>query len=92
MSDKLTLNVVVRNKYGLHARPASLFVQVCNRFSSDIIVHHNSMQISGKNILDIMTLGAESGTELEIELNGADAEDAAKEINALFESNFGESD
>lgn len=92
MSDKVTLNVVVKNKYGLHARPASLFVQVCNRFNSDIIVHHNSMQISGKNILDIMTLGAESGTKLEIELNGVDAEEAAKEINELFESNFGEVD
>ncbi len=92
MSDKVTLNVVVRNKYGLHARPASLFVQVCNRFNSDIIVHHNSMKISGKNILDIMTLGAESGTELKIELSGIDAEEAAKEINDLFESNFGETD
>ncbi len=90
MSENITLNVVVRNKYGLHARPASLFVQVCNRYNSDIIVHHNSMQISGKNILDIMTLGAESGTELKIELVGVDAAEAAREINALFESNFGE--
>ncbi len=90
MSENITLNVVVRNKYGLHARPASLFVQVCNRYNSDIIVHHNSMQISGKNILDIMTLGAESGTELKIELVGGDAAEAAREINELFESNFGE--
>lgn len=90
MSEKITLEVVVRNKYGLHARPASLFVQVCNRYSSEIIVHHNSMQISGKNILDIMTLGAESGTSLKIEVVGSDSEEAAKEINELFDNNFGE--
>lgn len=92
MSDKVILDVVVRNKYGLHARPASLFVQLCNKFNSDIHVNHNSMRVSGKNILDIMTLGAESGTSLKIELSGVDADDAAKEINALFESNFGEGD
>ena len=92
MSEKITLEVKVRNKYGLHARPASLFVQLCNRFDSEIIVYHNSMQVSGKNILDIMTLGAESGTQLKIEISGADAEAAAQEVSGLFETNFGESE
>ncbi len=90
MSKNVVIEVALKNKYGLHARPAALFVQMCNRFSSGVTVYYNSMKVSGKNILDIMTLGAEPGTVLKIEFAGPDAAEAAEGIKGLIEGNFGE--
>lgn len=78
------------NRYGLHARPAVLFVELCNRFLSDVIVQKDDLRVNGKAILDIMTLGAEPGSELTIEITGEDAKTAAAEILALIQNNFGE--
>ena len=91
MSKNVVIEVALNNRYGLHARPAALFVQMCNRFSSAVTVYYNSMKVSGKNILDIMTLGAEPGSTLKIEFAGPDAEEAAAGIKELVERNFGES-
>ncbi len=86
LKKKLQLN----NRYGLHARPAALFVELCNRFNSEIHVSKDGTQVNGKNILDIMMLGAEPGSELEIIASGEDAKNALEEITKLIESNFGE--
>lgn len=90
MSEKLIFEVELKNRYGLHARPAALFVQLCNRFSSAVTVRYKSLKVSGKNILDIMTLGAEPGSKLTIEIVGPDAAEAAAGVRDLVERNFGE--
>lgn len=90
MSEQVIVEAELKNRYGLHARPAALFVQLCNRFASTVTVHYNSMKVSGKNILDIMTLGAEPGAQLRIEVCGADAAEAASSIKELIDNNFGE--
>lgn len=90
MSENVVIEVALKNRYGLHARPAALFVQLCNRFTSGVTVYYNSMKVSGKNILDIMTLGAEPGATLKIEIDGPDAEQAAADIRDLVDRNFGE--
>jgi phosphocarrier protein len=86
----VTLTVVIRNKYGLHARPAALFVEMCNRFESEVEVLKDSLTVNGKNILDIMMLGAEEGVELILNINGTDAETAAEHLRNLIDTNFGE--
>lgn len=81
---------VVANKLGLHARPAALFVQTANRFDCDIEVTKEGETVNGKSIMGIMTLAAESGSEINIRFSGADANEAFKALTELFESNFGE--
>ncbi|MBN2714159.1 MAG: HPr family phosphocarrier protein [Planctomycetes bacterium] len=90
MSNTVSETVTLTNRYGLHARPAALFVELCNRFSSEVEVCKDGMQVNGKNILDIMMLGAEPGSNLTLNANGSDAEEAVKQLVELVKSNFGE--
>lgn len=92
MSQAIRKQVVIRNRYGLHARPAALFVELCNKFTSQIQVEKDGASANGKNILDIMMLGAQSGCELTLVCAGDDAPAAADALVALVESNFHEND
>jgi len=74
--------VVVKLKTGLHARPAALFVQEANKFSSEIFVEKNDKKVNAKSIMGIMSLAISSGTEVTITAEGPDAEQA---VNALAE-------
>lgn len=89
-AETTTIEVKLTNRYGLHARPAAMFVETCNRFECDTIVVKDGMEVNGKNILDIMTLGAEPGSTLVIHATGADGAEAAKALEELVTSNFGE--
>ncbi|HBH13858.1 MAG TPA: HPr family phosphocarrier protein [Clostridiales bacterium] len=90
---KSKLNITVNHPAGLHARPASLFVQTANKFSSDIQVQNltdNSNLANAKSILSVLTLGVCQDHEIEIIADGDDAEDALIALEALIEDNFGE--
>ena len=80
----------IRNKQGLHARPAALFVQTANQFESEIEISKDDSQVNGKSIMGIMTLAAEAGSTVKVRAQGADADQAMLAIEKLFESNFGE--
>lgn len=80
----------IRNKLGLHARPAALFVQTANRFESDIFIIKGKQKVNGKSIMGIMTLAAGPGTDITIRVVGSDAAEAFRELSKLLESNFGE--
>lgn len=83
--------VTITNEAGLHARPAAALVKLASKFESDFHIHMYGYKVNGKSILGVMTLAAEKGTELELELEGKDEHKAAKEITALIENGFGES-
>lgn len=85
-----TLTVTVTNPQGLHARPASAFVQTSLRFSSKIEVIKDSERVDGTSILSLLTLGALEGTKLSIEATGSDAEQALEALAELFARNFDE--
>ena len=68
--------VVVRLKTGLHARPAALFVQEANKFSSEVFVEKDDKKVNAKSIMGIMSLAISSGTEVTISEDGSDAEQA----------------
>ena len=90
---KSTLKIAVTHPAGLHARPASLFVQTANKFSSDIQVQNltdNSNLANAKSILSILTLGVCQDHEIEIVADGEDSEQALEALQALIEDNFGE--
>ncbi len=75
--------VEVKNKQGLHARPAALFVQVANKFDSRITVKRDKEEVNGKSIMGILMLGAEKGCSIIIEANGADAQEALVELEKI---------
>ena len=77
---------VVKNKQGLHARPAALFVQVANKFDSRITVRRDNEEVNGKSIMGILTLGAEKGAEIVIEVEGEDATRAIVELEKIINS------
>ncbi len=78
--------LVVRNKQGLHARPAAIFVQVANKFDSRITVRHDEEEVNGKSIMGILMLGAEKGSTIIIEVDGEDADSAIAELERLISS------
>lgn len=82
--------ITIKNKAGLHARPAALLVKRAARFKSDFFIHMYGYRINGKSILGVMTLAAEQGAELELEFDGADEEKASESIIELFENGFNE--
>ncbi len=82
--------VVIRNKLGLHARPAALFVQTANRFQCDIQVCKGRQKVNGKSIMGIMTLAIGAGTAMTLYAEGVDAAKAIAELTKLIANNFGE--
>ena len=84
---KLRKRIEVKNKLGLHARPAALFVQAANKFDAQILVEKDSEKVNGKSIMGILMLGAECGSHIIIEADGQDAEQAISELERLVASN-----
>lgn len=85
--------IQVKNKVGLHARPASLFVQTAARFSSKIKVKNLTAAgdfVDAKSIIMVLTLGVMKDHEVVIQTEGADADTALGALKTLIENNFGE--
>ena len=82
--------VRIVNEAGLHARPAATLVKLASKFESEFFIHMYGYRVNGKSILGVMTLAAEEGAELELELNGPDEEEAAKAIAELISNGFEE--
>lgn len=86
----VTRNLKILNQYGIHARPAALFVKTASRFDSDITVEKDGNRVSGKSIMGLMTLEGSCGSVLKVTAEGPDAEEALDELQALIESKFDE--
>lgn len=82
--------VVVTNKYGLHARPAAEFVKLANRFDASVWIRKDDLEVSGKSIMGVMMLAAECGSTLGIRADGVDAADAVDALALLVSNGFGE--
>ena len=87
---RVETTLVLANKSGLHARPASVFVQTAKKFRSKISVKKGEKEADAKSILSVLALGAECGDEIKIIVEGDDAEDALKALVALVKNKFGE--
>ncbi len=80
--------VTVKNRAGIHARPAALIVKTANQFSSSLYIEKDTMRINGKSIMGIITLGASYKTELKIITEGSDEKEAADAVEQLFLNRF----
>ncbi len=85
-------DTVVVNKTGLHARPASLFVQKANQFRSAIKIVCNGKEINAKSMIGVLSLGAGRGSKITIQAEGEDAEAAAAELARVIEKELPEED
>ncbi|NQS89301.1 HPr family phosphocarrier protein [Patescibacteria group bacterium] len=80
--------VIIKNKDGLHARPAALFVQIANKYNSEISVSKGKETVNGKSIMGIMMLAAGKKSRVIIRAQGKDAEKAVLELEKLLLGKF----
>ena len=78
------------NSLGLHARPAAEFVKTAGRFSAEVAVVKDGVEVNGKSIMGMLMLAAECGSSLTIRVSGDDGEAALDALAALIASGFGE--
>lgn len=82
--------VTVQNSVGLHARPATFFIQRANEFKSSIWVEKDERRVNAKSLLGVLSLGIVKGTKISIVADGSDQDEAVNALVALIESNFSE--
>jgi phosphocarrier protein HPr len=82
--------VTISNKLGLHARASAKLTKVAGGFSSEIHMSRNGRRVNAKSIMGVMMLAAGLGTEIEIEVEGADEAPAMDALLALINDKFGE--
>jgi phosphotransferase system HPr (HPr) family protein len=82
--EPLRHKVVITNPQGFHMRPLTAFVELARKFQSDVFVCKDSQRSDGKSPLELMTLGAEQGTELILEVSGSDAPAALEALVKLM--------
>lgn len=82
--------VVVQNKVGLHARPATFFIQKANEFKASIWVEKDERKVNAKSLLGVLSLGITQGTEINIIADGADEKEAVETLVSLISSDFAE--
>ncbi len=83
-------NFKIKNKLGLHARPAALLAQTVAKFQSKVSIIKNGQEVDGDSILGIMMLAAEFGSEITVIVNGRDEKEAIEKIEELFAKKFDE--
>ena len=86
--EKLTRELTLKNKYGMHVRPAGLFAKVASRFNADVEVEKDGYVVSGKSIMALMTLEAVCGTTLRVSAVGPQAREVLDELEALVFRKF----
>lgn len=84
--ERIEQEVIIKNKQGLHARPAAVFVQIASKFDSSVEVSKGDDVVDGKSIIAILSLGVTQGAKIKLILKGEDSQDALKELKAFLES------
>ncbi|MBU2483280.1 MAG: HPr family phosphocarrier protein [Proteobacteria bacterium] len=80
----------IKNRLGLHARPAAMLVQITTRHASKVMIHKDDQEVDGKSIMGLMTLAAECGSEIKIVADGVDEQQVLDEIAGLIDNKFSE--
>lgn len=86
----ISRGVTIRNSVGLHARPATFFVQKANSFKSSIWVEKEDCRVNAKSLLGVLSLGISKGTAITLIADGVDEADAVAGLADLVDSEFGD--
>lgn len=81
---KIEKTIIVKSKQGLHARPAAMFVQLANKYTSNVTIRKCGEEVNGKSIMGILMIGADCGSELTVIVDGDDAEKMFAELEAYL--------
>lgn len=84
--------IMVQNQVGLHARPATFFIQKANEFKSLITISKDERKVNAKSLLGVLSLGITKGTSVVISADGPDEEEAINALEVLVMSNFADVD
>ena len=90
MSLLISKEVLVNNQVGLHARPATFFIQKANEFKSSIWIEKEDRRVNAKSLLGVLSLGIVKGTEVKIVADGVDESSAIQTLSELIDSDFSE--
>ncbi len=82
--------VTIVNKNGVHARPAAEIVKTAGRFTSDVTIVRDDLEVNGKSIMGVMMLAAECGSSITLRATGPDADAALDALADLVQAKFGE--
>ncbi|WP_318663856.1 HPr family phosphocarrier protein [Treponema sp.] len=80
--------LIVKNRAGIHARPATLIAQMANKFTSEITLEKDSIVVNAKSIMGVITMAAGYNTTMTLKVEGPDESEAASAIENLFETKF----
>ena len=86
----ISKEVVISNQVGLHARPATFFIQKANEYKTSIWVEKDDRRVNAKSLLGVLSLGIVKGTAITIIADGSDEEEAVAALSALIASDFAE--
>ena len=84
-------SVQIVNRNGLHARPAAEIVKAASKFTADITITRDDLEVNGKSIMGVMMLAAEYGSTVRLRASGPDADQALDALSRLIADRFGES-
>jgi phosphotransferase system HPr (HPr) family protein len=85
---KRSIIVILSAENGLHARPATKFVEAALKFDSDISISKDGVIVNGKSVVEILSLAAEQGARLVVTASGKDSKEALKALETLIENGF----
>ena len=85
---KITRELTLLNRYGMHVRPAGLFAKIASRYDANVEVEKDGNTVSGKSIMALMTLEAVCGTKLVVTASGPQAKQVLEELEALVQRKF----
>jgi len=87
-SSVVSRELAILNQYGIHARPAAMFVKTASKYEAEATVEKDKIRVSGKSIMGLMTMEASCGTKIKITAEGSDAGQAVDELQKLVEHKF----
>jgi phosphocarrier protein HPr len=90
MTEQVEQTFLIRNELGMHARAATRFVQIANRFRADVDVEKDGQVVNGKSIMGVLMLVASQGTQIIVRTRGEDARAALQSLADLIDAKFGE--
>ena len=86
----ISKEVTINNQVGLHARPATVFIQKANEFKSSIWIERDERRVNAKSLLGVLSLGIVKGTTVNIVADGVDENEAIATLSELIDSDFSE--
>ncbi len=82
--------LIIKNKHGLHARPAALFVQTAAKYNAEVTISKEGLEVNGKSIMGVMMLAAEMGCEIVLKVKGKEKKELMQALTDLLEGKFDE--